>query len=268
MIVIPARLGSTRFSEKLLRRAGNKSVLQYTFEAAKLAKAAEQVVIAVDDAKLFEEASRFGGHAVMTSVDCPSGTDRIAEVANTFPDIGIFVNVQGDEPEIDPATIDLVTRTLIHNPWADIATVAAPIREADRLDDPNCVKVVVAGVPKSADQADELRPADAIANGTGQGRAVYFSRSSVPHLRGGVTEQALTSEPPLFWHHLGLYAYRREFLQWFSNQPPSVLEQTERLEQLRAIEAGKQIVIARVESAVAGIDTQEDFEAFKKRVRA
>jgi len=262
MIVIPARLGSTRFSEKLLRRAGGKSVLQYTFEAATKAKAAGQVAIAVDDPKLLDEVNRFGGHAVMTRVDCPSGTDRIAEVAVRFPEVGIFVNVQGDEPDIDPTTIDLVASTLVNNPWADIATVAAPIRNSHRLDDPNCVKIVVAGVPRSAEQGSWGQ------DRVGQGRAVYFSRSAVPHFRGGVTEQSLASEPPLFWHHIGLYAYRREFLQWFSEQPPSVLEQTERLEQLRAIEAGKQIVVARVESAVAGIDTQEDFEAFEKRVQA
>ena len=100
----------------------------------------------------------------------------------------------------------------------------------------------------------------------GKGRAVYFSRAVVPFVREGITPEHLRHEPPLFWHHIGIYAYRREFLQWFAKAPPSMLEQAERLEQLRAVEAGKKIVVARVESATPGIDTQEDLDAFRLRV--
>ncbi|TWU42093.1 3-deoxy-manno-octulosonate cytidylyltransferase [Novipirellula artificiosorum] len=257
LIVIPARLASTRLPEKLLRRVDGKSVLQHTWEAASRATVAEQIVVAVDDPKLADEVQGFGGRFVMTSVDCASGTDRIAEVAAEFPDFSVFVNVQGDEPEIDPAAIDLVGSTLIKNPTADMATVGTPIREQRSLDDAGCVKIVLASGKALASGNRERWP--------GQGRAIYFSRSAVPHLRGGVTPESLAAEPPLFWHHLGLYAYRRDFLQWFSRQPPGVLEQAERLEQLRAIEAGKQIVVARVESAVPGIDTEEDLDAFAAR---
>lgn len=244
-IVIPARLASTRLPEKLLLNAGGKSVLQHTYEAALRAKSASGVTVAVDDPRLATEVDGFGGQALLTSQDHPSGTDRIAEVARLLPEIGLIVNVQGDEPEIDPGAIDLVVELLESDPEAVMATVATPIRDEKLLDDPACVKVVM---------------------GEG-GAAVYFSRAGVPHVRGGVTEADLLAEPPHFWHHIGLYAYRREFLLWFASQPPGRLEQLEKLEQLRAIEAGKKILVGRVESAARGIDTLEDFEAFRMRMR-
>lgn len=243
-IVIPARLASTRLSEKLLRTAGGKSILQHTYEAALRAELADGVIVAVDDPRLAEEVERFGGQYQMTSPACASGTDRIAEVAAATPQSEVFVNVQGDEPEIDPAAIDRVARALWESPEASIATAATPIRQPQQLEDPDCVKVVL---------------------GTG-GRALYFSRAAVPHPRGGITAELLAADPPLFWHHIGLYAYRREFLSWFAGQEVSRLEQTERLEQLRALEAGKEIVVAAVESASPGIDTAEDFHAFARRV--
>lgn len=248
-IVIPARLASTRLPEKLLRKVAGKSVLQHTFEAAGRCSVTDQIVIAVDDRRIADEVDAFGGNWIMTSPDCPSGTDRIAEVAQASPDIDVFVNVQGDEPEIEPAVIDLVATTLINDKSADMATAATPIRDRVVLQDSSCVKIVMA------------HP-----SGAGEGRAVYFSRAAVPHARDGVNKATLNAEPPIYWHHLGLYAYRREFLAWFASQPPSLLEQTERLEQLRAIEAGKKILVARVESATAGIDTQEDLDAFMRRV--
>tara|TARA_R110002049_G_scaffold2750_8_gene22257 strand:- start:207448 stop:208086 length:639 start_codon:yes stop_codon:yes gene_type:complete len=202
------------------------------------------IVVAVDDARLADEVAAFGGNAIMTRQSCPSGTDRIAEVAQQMPDVQIFVNVQGDEPEIDPAAIDLVTKTLVEHPDASMATVAAPIRDQHLLADPSCVKIVMG------------------ASSSEGGRAIYFSRSEVPMSRDGDVEKLLHRDPPIYWHHLGLYAYRREFLQWFASQSPSPLEQVERLEQLRAIEAGKEIVVARVDSAAPGIDTQEDFDRF------
>ena len=243
-IVIPARLASTRLSEKLLRRAGGKSILQHTYESASRSKLSEGVVVAVDDSRLADEVTSFGGKAIMTSLACASGTDRIAEVATQFPEIDVFVNVQGDEPEIDPAAIDLVTKTLLDHPDASIATVATPIRDSRLLEDPSCVKIVMAEFLGNC------------------GRAIYFSRAVVPMDRDANVENLLAQDPPIYWHHIGLYCYRREFLQWFAAQPPSRLEQIERLEQLRAIEAGKTIVVARVESAAPGIDTQEDLDRF------
>ena len=243
-IVIPARLASTRLPEKLLLRAGGKSVLQHTYEAAARASCASGITIAVDDPRLAQEAADFGGQALLTDPHHASGTDRIAEVARALPEADPIINVQGDEPEIDPATIDLVASLLQQHPDADMATIATPLRSADRLADPSCVKVVL---------------------GSGN-RAIYFSRAAVPHARDGVTEKELAAEPPIFWHHLGLYAYRRDFLLWFASQPPSQLEQVEKLEQLRAIEAGKTILVGRVEAASPGIDTLEDYRAFQRRI--
>lgn len=249
LIVIPARLASTRLPEKLLRVVAGKSVLHHTFLAAQRSTIASEIVVAVDDVRVMNEVKRFGGNAIMTRLDHASGTDRIAEVAAAMPTAEVIVNVQGDEPEIDPATIDAVARLLIDDPSADMATAGTPIRDLEKLNSPSCVKIVMAG----ADQK-------------GQGRAVYFSRAAVPFLRDADPATMLNSEPPIYWHHLGLYAYRREFLHWFASQPPSVLEQTERLEQLRAIEAGKRILVTRVESATAGIDTEADLQALTQRL--
>lgn len=250
-IVIPARLASTRLSEKLLRKAGGKTVLRHTFEAASRSSVADGIIVAVDDQRIADEVDSFGGTWVMTSLDCNTGTDRIAEVAHAMPETEVFVNVQGDEPEIDPDVIDAVASLLISDSQADMSTAGAPIRDAQLLADPSCVKIVMG--------LDENE------FGAGQGRAVYFSRAAVPFARDGINETMLAAEPPIYWHHIGLYAYRREFLQWFAKQPQSLLEQVERLEQLRAIEGGKKILVARVESATPGIDTQEDLDAFIER---
>jgi 3-deoxy-manno-octulosonate cytidylyltransferase (CMP-KDO synthetase) len=247
-IVIPARLASTRLPEKLLCQAGGTSVLHHTFRAACRSKYGQQVVIAVDDQRLADECDRFGGHWIMTSVHCPSGTDRIAEVARQMSDTDIFINVQGDEPEIDPQVIDRLGDLMAQNPSADMATVGTPLRSLQRYSDPSCVKIVMAEGDKEG------------------GRAVYFSRSPVPHDRDGMTHEKLAAEPPAAWHHLGIYAYRRDFLAWFAGTVPSPLEMRERLEQLRAIEAGKTILVTRTESAAPGIDTATDLEAFRQRL--
>ncbi len=251
-IVIPARLASTRLPEKLLRIASGKSILQHTYEAACKSRAATDVIVAVDDERLANEVEAFGGQWMMTSPDCKSGTDRIAEVAAVMTETDIFVNVQGDEPEIEPAIIDRVAAALVDEPDADIATAGTPIRDRSMLEDPACVKIVM------AQRENEV--------GAGQGRAVYFSRAVVPHHRDGIDAATLDAEPPLYWLHIGLYAYRRDFLTWFAQRPPSRLEETERLEQLRAIEAGKKIVVARVEGAAPGIDTEADLAGFIRRL--
>jgi len=242
-IVIPARLASTRLPEKLLKTVGGKTILQHTYESALRSNVAIGVVAAVDDPRLAHAVSSFGGHARLTSPQCQSGTDRVAEVAAEMPEIGIFVNVQGDEPEIDPAAIDLVAQTLIDHPEADMVTVAKPIRDIETLSNPNCVKVVIGN----------------------DRRAIYFSRSAVPYAREGFAPALMAQEPPLYWHHVGLYAYRREFLLWFAAEPSAPLENVEKLEQLRALAADRHILVARVESAAAGIDTLDDFTAFTER---
>ena len=139
---------------------------------------------------------------------------------------------------------------MIDDASADLSTAGVPIRELAILEDPSNVKIVMAAMDAQS----------------GQGRAVYFSRSVVPHVRGGVTSDSLHAEPPIFWHHIGLYAYRREFLAWFATQPESLLEKTEKLEQLRAIEADKHVAVTRVERGTPGIDTMEDLEAFRQRI--
>ncbi len=242
-IVIPARLASTRLPEKLLLSVGGKPILQHTYESASRSTVAVGVVAAVDDPRLAHAVASFGGNVRLTSPECQSGTDRVAEVAAEMPEIDIFVNVQGDEPEIDPKAIDLVAQILVDHPEADMATVAKPIRDAELLANPNCVKVVIGNDRK----------------------AIYFSRASVPYARDGVTPSLLQQEPPMFWHHVGLYAYRRDFLLWFAEQSPSPLESVEKLEQLRALSADRHIIVARVESAAAGIDTLDDFNAFSSR---
>jgi 3-deoxy-manno-octulosonate cytidylyltransferase (CMP-KDO synthetase) len=242
-IVIPARLASTRLPEKLLLSVGGKSILQHTYESASKSSVAAGVIVAVDDPRLAAAVDSFGGNVRLTSPSCQSGTDRVAEIAQEMSDVEIFVNVQGDEPEIDPAAIDLVAQTLIDHPEADIVTVAKPIRDAETLVNPNCVKVVIGN----------------------DRRAIYFSRSVVPYARDGITPGLLQQESPLYWHHVGLYAYRRDFLLWFAQEPPAALENVEKLEQLRALSAGRHIVVARVETAAAGIDTLDDFNAFALR---
>jgi 3-deoxy-manno-octulosonate cytidylyltransferase (CMP-KDO synthetase) len=247
MIVVPARLASSRLSEKLLLRAAGKSVLQHTYEAALRASITDRVIVAADDPRLVAEVNSFGGEARLTSVNCQSGTDRIAEIALQHDDVEVFVNVQGDEPEIEAGVIDAVGSLLLSRGDADIATAACPISSLDKLNDPACVKVVMGS----------------------QQRAIYFSRAAVPHARDGVVmnePEGATLADNVYWQHIGLYAYRRDFLLWFATQPPGRLEQVEKLEQLRAIEAGKTIVVAAVGPAARGIDTLEDFRAFRDRV--
>lgn len=241
-IVIPARLASTRLPEKLLLRETGKTVLQHTFEAAQQARLPEGITIAVDCQRLKELVESFGGTAVLTDPLLPSGTDRVAVVARQMPEVDVFVNVQGDEPEISVEAIDQVTELLESNPQADVATIAAPIRDRDRLDDPACVKVV-------RDTS---------------GRAMYFSRSSIPHARSW-DDALLAANPPAFLQHIGIYAYRREFLLQLAELPPSPLEDLERLEQLRFLAAGATILVGTIEHAVKGIDTPDDYRAFVHR---
>lgn len=241
-IVIPARLASTRLPEKLLLRETGKTVLRHTFESASRALRPVGITVAVDCSRLHDEVISFGGRAVMTDTELPSGTDRVAVVAEQMPDIDGFINVQGDEPEIPGAAIDLVAELLEAHPEADVATLAAPIRDRQRLDDPAVVKVV----------RDSM------------GWALYFSRSPIPHARGW-DDELLQAHPPTFLQHLGIYGYRREFLMRLARLPVSPLEQIERLEQLRFLQAGCKIVVGTIEHATRGIDTSNDYRAFVRR---
>ena len=241
-IVIPARLESTRLPRKLLLRETGKPLIQHTYEAACRATRSLGVRIAADHEEIAEVVRSFGGHVELTDPKAPSGTDRVAEAARHLPDAEIIVNVQGDEPEIAGSAIDLAIELLELNPAAVMSTLATPIRSRDQLHDPACVKVVF----------------DA------SGRAMYFSRSPIPHARQW-DDSLLANDPPDFYQHVGLYAYRRDFLLELATMKPSRLEQIERLEQLRVLEAGHPILVGVVDEPTIGIDTPEDYRAFVSR---
>ncbi len=241
-IVIPARLQSTRLPRKMLLRETGKSLLQHTFEAASKSRKAAGVCVATDDGDIEAEVQRFRGQVQMTDPAAASGTDRVAEVAAAMPEIDIFVNVQGDEPEIEPAAIDHVIELLENDPKADVATLATAIRDRAILLDPNCVKVV----------CDD------------HGRALYFSRSPVPHAREW-SDALLQRHPPIFLQHMGIYAYRRTILLEMAKWPAATLEDVEKLEQLRLLAAGRSIRVGLRDRAALGIDTPEDYRAFVSR---
>lgn len=243
-IVIPARLASTRLPQKLLLRETGKTLLQHTYEAASRARRPSGICIAADHESIFDEARGFGGDVRMTSPELASGTDRVATVARALSEVDIIVNVQGDEPELSGAAIDQVVELLEANPGAVMSTLATPIRSREQLADPACVKVVF----------------------DRQGRALYFSRSPIPHARQW-DDSLLTSEPATFHQHVGMYAYRRDFLLRLAEMPRSALEQIENLEQLRVLEAGQEILVGVIDEPTRGIDTPADYQAFVERWR-
>jgi 3-deoxy-manno-octulosonate cytidylyltransferase (CMP-KDO synthetase) len=228
----------------LLRETG-KTLLQHTYEAACSAKRPSGVLVATDHGEIAAEVERFRGEFVMTSPDCASGTDRVAEVSRKLPRAEIIVNVQGDEPEMYPENIDSVIELLEQNPSAGMATLATPLRSAEQLANPACVKVVF-------DSA---------------GRAMYFSRSPIPFIREPDDTRPF-NKPVLHYQHLGIYAYRRETLREIVTLPPSSLEQAEKLEQLRMLQSGGTILVGVVDHAASGIDTPADYAAFVARRRA
>lgn len=244
-VVIPARYASTRLPRKMLLRETGKTLLQHTFEAACAARRPAGVIIATDHAEIAREVERFHGDFVMTSADCASGTDRVAEVARQMPRAEILVNVQGDEPEMSPDNIDRVIELLEQIPSAGMATLATRMPSAEQLANPSCVKVVF----------------------DNQGRALYFSRSPIPYVRDPDSSRPF-NDPPLFHQHLGIYAYRRDALLEISSLPPSPLEQAEKLEQLRMLQSGGTILVAVVEHSASGIDTAADYAAFVARNKA
>lgn len=244
-IIIPARLASTRLPRKLLLRETGQTVLEHTYRAASQSRLAGGICVAADHEEIAAEARRFGGDVQLTSPTCASGTDRIAEVARNMPDVDIFVNVQGDEPEIEGAAIDQLIALLSGDPTAVAATLATPLRSAEKLASASCVKVVF----------DHRH------------RALYFSRSPIPHARD-FRPELLEQEPPVYYQHLGLYAYRRDFLLELAKLPQTPLEKLESLEQLRILENGRTLLVGVVQHAAAGIDTPADYRAFVARMKA
>jgi 3-deoxy-manno-octulosonate cytidylyltransferase (CMP-KDO synthetase) len=269
-IIIPARLHSTRLPRKLLLRETGKSLIRHTYEAAQQATRPRGLCVAADSEEIAAEVRSFGGEVYMTNPACASGTDRVAEVAQQLGDAEIVVNVQGDEPELSGAAIDLLVRLLEDNASAVMATLATPIRSREQLNDPACVKVVFAKKGSelfsgevSASRAESRRPEKS----SDPFFALYFSRGPIPHAREW-DDRLLTAVPANFLQHIGIYAYRREFLIRLARTPRTPLEKLENLEQLRVLETGHEILVGVVDEPTIGIDTPADYRAFVERVRS
>jgi 3-deoxy-manno-octulosonate cytidylyltransferase (CMP-KDO synthetase) len=232
--IIPARFGSTRFPGKPLHLIAGQPLIERTWRRCMACRTLARVMIATDDERIMEAAAGFGAEAVLTSPDHPSGTDRLAEAAACDPEATHFINVQGDEPLISPALIDDLATRLAADPAIRMITAVHPLFDPALQNDPNIVKAVL-------DQ---------------QGRALYFSRSPLPYFRN--PQASLPG-----YRHMGIYGYSRAFLEQFVSWPPSLLELTEGLEQLRALENGVPIhcVITRHDSP--GIDTPDQAAAME-----
>lgn len=239
--LVPARYASTRFPGKPLAPIAGKPLLEHVVERCRRARALAEVIVATDDPRIAEAARRFC-RVELTRSDHPSGTDRIAEVAAREPCAAV-VNIQGDEPLIDPAVIDRVAEALADAP---MTTAATPIRDLAEVDNPNVVKVVVSLA----------------------GRALYFSRRTVPYLRDAATrsvKEQLAAFP--FLKHIGIYGYRRETLLRLVQWPVSALEQAERLEQLRALEHDVTVGVVTVDYDSVGVDVPEDVARVEQRLK-
>lgn len=244
IVCIPARYGSTRFPAKVLAKDTGKFLIQHVYEQAKLANLPDSVIIAADDKRIADAAKSFGAECIMTNPDCPSGTDRIAEAVGGL-DFDIVVNLQGDEPEIDPANIDTVAKLLADDTKCLMATLVADFENREQIADPNIVKVVTSHESRA----------------TSHSVALYFSRSVIPYDR----QQAGIGEIKNYLRHIGIYAYRKDFLLKITKLPQTPLEKLEKLEQLRAVENGFDILVAKVRHTCAGIDTPEQYAEFVKR---
>lgn len=237
VIVIPARLASTRLPEKPLLRETGKYLVQHTYERARQVAGVSAVVVATDHPRIFDAVRSFGGDAVMTSPGCATGTDRVAEAVRGRGEQWV-VNVQGDEPEFDAGDVARLLASMRREPSLPMGTLAT-VADPEEMDRPSVVKVVTG-----------LR-----------GRALYFSRSRIPFDRDG------GNAPPVR-RHVGIYAFRRDALHAFAAMAPTPLEQAEKLEQLRALEHGWEILVVDGNRAPPGIDIREDYEAFVRRTGA
>lgn len=240
--VIPSRWGSTRFPGKSLALIAGKPLVVRVLERVRLAKRLDEVWVATDDERIRAAVEAAGGKAVMTKPDHPSGTDRIAEaVAGT--DAEVVLNIQGDEPLIDPGLIDAVAESLSGEGGWDMATAATPIRSARELESPDVVKVVTDGA----------------------GGALYFSRSPIPHVRGAAAGSGPVEGA--HWRHVGLYGYKRAFLEKMVRTPVCELERLEKLEQLRALWLGGKIRVLFCEESGVGVDRPEDVARVEAMLR-
>ena len=232
-IIIPARYGSSRLEGKPLLTVAGKPVIQWVYEKAMQAQLADMIIVATDDKRIYDAVAAFGGVAEMTSVNHKCGSDRIREVVDRHPEISYIVNLQGDEPLIEPSAIDEVARNVKEDANADISTLVRVLKDEDEINNPNLVKCV----------RDK------------NGFALYFSRSKIPYERNPISGE--------FYGHLGIYGYKREALIKMTSLDQTPLEKTESLEQLRALENGMKIKTSVVDFVPVGIDTAQDLEKFK-----
>jgi len=237
--VIPARFASSRFPGKALVPIASKTMLQHVWERASQARYLTSTIIATDDERIAAAARSFGARVRMTRADHLSGTDRVAEAASA-EEAQLVVNIQGDEPLIDPAAIDAAILPLAHDPAIVMGTLKKKIEDPGEIADPNVVKVVT----------------------DSEGDAVYFSRLPIPYHREGGTPA------PDYYKHIGLYVYQRDFLLGYSALPVGPLERAERLEQLRAIENGFRIRVVETEYESVGVDTQADLDRVRRLFEA
>ena len=234
--IIPARYASTRFPGKPLADIKEKTLIQRTYENTSRCTLLDMVVVATDDERIAAHVSSFGGRAIMTSPDCPSGTDRIAEALRQCPELNnaeIILNVQGDEPDLAPSTIEKVIQALIDDPQAPISTAIIPIRNEEDVRNPSIVKCVI-----------DLK-ADAL----------YFSRAMIPYGKRGEFKSDV-----VYYKHIGIYCFRREFLLSYAMMPRTPLQLAEDLEQLKILEHGKRLKTVIVQQDTFGIDTPEDLK--------
>lgn len=239
-VVIPARYASTRFPGKPLVKIAGQTMIERVYKQALKTKHANEVIVATDDPRIAAEVSRFGGTVIMTRDDHPTGTDRLAEVASKRPDIDIIVNVQGDEPLIDPSTIDRAVQPLLEDAGLDMSTISAPITNPEEIESNSIVKVV----------RDR------------QGNALYFSRFPIPFHRDPDSGSNQT-----YFAHIGLYVYRRDILLKLASLSPTPLEQAEALEQLRALENGIRIRVVDVEKRSPAVDRPEDVDVVEAAIK-
>ncbi|NET33443.1 MAG: 3-deoxy-manno-octulosonate cytidylyltransferase [Cyanothece sp. SIO1E1] len=239
--VIPARYESTRFPGKPLVNIQGKSMIARVYERCRQAKMLDEVIVATDDQRIYDHVKSFGGEVMMTSKSHRSGTDRCAEVAAEHREVEFVVNIQGDEPFIDPNQIDQLVKLFDGSSTVDIATLAKKIDSEEALMDPNIVKVVF----------------------NKQAEALYFSRSTIPFVRNLASGQWLRHHD--FYKHIGIYAFRNKVLQECAKLPQGKLEIMESLEQLRWLEAGYNISVGLTKLETMGIDTPEDLEKFETK---
>jgi len=244
--VIPARYGAQRFPGKPLAMIAGKSLVNHVYERATKAQRLDKVIVATEDTRVLEAVEAFGGDAMLTSPACATGTDRVAEVARSY-DCELVVNIQGDEPLMRPEMIDQLVQGMQTDPHCVMGTLARKLDSPANLDNPNVVKVALAQ----------------------SGHALYFSRSRIPYVRDARTNDPLDwLRQAKFFKHLGIYAYRHEFLIRFVQLPQTELEKTEKLEQLRALENGFAIRVWVTPHDSIGVDRPEDVELVEQILAA